>query len=590
VARRRPTDPATEYARAVVRGKVVASRLVRQACQRHLTDLEQQGPNGLVWREDMAQEAIDFFAEVLILPERADADESAAAVQASEAPTAPMPFVLEPWQQFIVGSAFGWYTVSGFRRFREIYLETGKGSGKTPLAAGMLLYLLVADGVRGAQVFIAATVKEQARLAFVDAEQMVAASPALREILLSTANNLAFPEMGSFLRAISSEKRGLDGKRVHGALIDELHEQASHVVVNKMRAGIKGRRNAMIIKTTNAGFDRQSVCWHHHEYSRKVLDGTVRNETWFAFICGLDPCAACLTAGRWFPDEECPQCDSWEMEGPHWRKANPNLGVSLPWQYLRDRVSQAQGMPSEVSDVQRFNFCIWTQSFSRAIDMTRWGACAPLPTDAELVGAPCFGCLDLGETDDLSAWGRLWVLADGRVAIKMTFWLPDIAIERFPNRPYPEWRRRALVIFTEGEVTDYDAIRTRIKADYDQLGMQAVYYDTRSARETAQLLMAQGVEMVPITQGFGLHEAIKRLLELIKTGQLCHGADELLSWQASNTVLIEGARKEKRLAKERSPEKIDGIAALVMGIEGAIIRGERKPAPSYEMLFFGGPS
>lgn len=580
-------DPVTRYASGVVAGEVVASRLVTQACLRHLNDLSQQGIKGLEWRSAAAQEAIDFFAEVLYLPENTDAQEDA---QQREDP--PRPFVLAPWQAFIVGSLFGWYTVQGFRRFREAYIETAKGSGKTPMGAGIMLYLLVADGERGAQVFLAAVSREQAGLAWKDCRAMVNASPELLGLFGFDgfrAQELIVPGDNSYLRPVSSEKRGLDGKRVHGALVDELHEHATPVVVNKMRAGTKGRRNALIVKTTNSGFDRASVCWHHHEYSRKVLDGTLTNETWFAFVCGLDPCAACVAAGKWFPSDDCATCDAWQTEGPHWLKANPNLGVSLPWQYVRERVAQAKGMPSEVSDVLRFNFCVWTQGSSRAIDMGHWAACPGIPKESDLLGAECFGCLDLGETDDFSAWGRLWVLRDGRLVVKVRYWLPDVALERYPNRPYDAWKRQlpGILTFTEGDVTDYDVIRTTILADYKAMGMKAVFYDTKTARETAQILMGAGVEMVPMTQGFALSEAVKRLLELIVSGQLCHEHEDVLGWMASNTVVIQSGDK-RRIDKQRSPEKIDGIAALVMGVEGALVRRERTQGPQYQAFVFGG--
>jgi len=577
--------PVNRYALGVTSGRIVASRLVGQACRRHLADLETGAARGLVWRPDRALEAIEFFREILILPERTDAAE---AIDDTKTAADRVPFELQPFQAFIVGSAFGWYTASGARRFRELYIETAKGSGKTPLGAGIMLYLLVGDGEYGAQVYIAAVTKEQARLAFVDAESMVDGSPALSAVLEKTANNLAFLARRSYLRAISSERRGLDGKRVHGALVDELHEHGTPIVVNKMRAGVKGRRSALIVKITNSGFDRASVCWYHHDYSRKVLDGTVANDSWFAYIAGLDPCAEHVAAGRWFPADDCPACDDWRTEGPHWLKANPNLGVSLSWQYLRERVEQAKGMPSEVSDVLRFNFCVWTQGVSRAIDMGKWAACGPVPEDADLVGAECFGGLDLGETDDFSAFARLWVLEDGRVVVKVRYWVPDVALERWPNRPYDAWRRAGLLTVTDGDVTDYATIRATILEDWKTLGMTSVFYDTKTARETAQLLTAEGVDMVPITQGFALQESIKRLLELIAAGTLCHGNEEILSWMASNVVTLTNARNERRIAKERSPEKIDGIAAVLNAIEGAIVRRERKPAPTYQIEFLGG--
>lgn len=580
-------DPVTAYATGVVARTIIASRLVHQACARHLKDLEEQAGKGLVWRPELAQRAIEFFAEVLFLPENTDAEDQATETFAAE----PTPFTLAPWQAFIVGSLFGWYTSSGFRRFREAYIETSKGAGKTPLGAGIMLYLLVADGEKGAQVFLAAVSREQAGYAWRDCRAMVNASPELKALFGADgfrAQELIVPDDGSFLKPVSSEKRGLDGKRVHGALVDELHEHGTPIVVNKMRAGTKGRRNALIVKTTNSGFDRMSVCWHHHEYSRKVLEGTLANETWFAFICGLDPCEDCLKEGKWFPSDDCAKCDSWKVEGPHWLKANPNLGVSLPWQYVRERVEQAKGMPTEVSDVLRFNFCVWTQGASRAIDMGRWAACLGMPTESELLKADCFGCLDLGETDDLTAWGPLWVLKDGRIAVRFRYFIPSDALERFPNRPYETWKRAGVLTITDGPVTDYAIVREQIRNDYKALGMQSVFYDTKTARETAQILTGEGLEMVAMTQGFALNEAVTRMLALITSGQLCHGNEPVLTWMASNTVVINGTKNEKRIAKERSPEKIDGIAALVMGIDGAVIRRERVPKPKYQMMFIGG--
>jgi phage terminase large subunit-like protein len=276
MAKRAPLDPVTAYATAVVARKIVASRLVTQACARHLSDLRTAAAKGLIWKPQEAEAGIEFFAEVLCLPERTEADERID--DHDEDDPEPQPFVLQPWQQFIVGSLFGWYTQRGFRRFREAYIETAKGSGKTPLGAGIMLYLLVADGEKGAQVFLAAVTREQAGYAWKDCRAMVNASPELLTLLGREgflAQELSVPGDGSFLKPVSSEKRGLDGKRVHGALVDELHEHATPIVVNKMRAGTKGRRNALIVKTTNSGFDRTSVCWQHHEYSRKVLDGTV---------------------------------------------------------------------------------------------------------------------------------------------------------------------------------------------------------------------------------------------------------------------------------------------------------------------------
>jgi phage terminase large subunit-like protein len=550
-------DPVTRYAEQVRDGHIVASRLVKQACARHLRDLAQQSERGLVWNPFEAGLAIDFFPEVLCLPETSDG------MTAGEERLDGVPFVLQPWQQFIVGSLFGWYLASGYRRFKTAYIETAKGSGKTPLGAGLLIRLALADGQARAQVFAAAVTREQARLAFSDCEAMVNASPYLRAEFRQTANNLAVPSTGSFIRAISSEKRGLDGKRVHGALIDELHEHPTHVVVNKMRAGLKGQLNGLILEITNSGFDRTSVCWSHHEYSRRVLSGAVTDETWFAFVCGLDPCDVCADAGKWFPDESCSRCDDWRVEGSHWLKACPNLGVSVPWQYVRDRVHTAKQKPDDVSDVLRFNFCVWTQSFHRAISMPRWMGCQPMPSDSELVGSPCYGGIDLGESEDFSAWCRGWVLDDGRIAVKLRFWLPERALEKHPDRPYAEWQRAGLLTITEGDVIDYAVVGKTIFEDCMRDGVLEVAYDPRAMTETAQTLEGRGVSMVKTPQGFQLWNPLKKTLELIAEGTLCHGHNLILSWMASNVVLRNGLNGEKKIDKDHAPDKIDGFAAIV---------------------------
>lgn len=544
----------------------MAGRLVRLACARHLADLKARRAKRLVWKPAEVHRVVDFFAEILCLPEETAAEET---VATDAEPVTGSPFVLQPFQQFIVGSLMGWYTANGFRRFRDGYLEIAKGGGKTPLGAGLMLYLLVADGERGAQVFFAAVSKDQARLAFADAEKMVQASPHLRRLITQTANNLAVLQTGSFLRAISSEKRGLDGKRVHGALIDELHEHATPIVVNKMRRGTKGRRNALVLRTTNSGFDRSSVCWHQHRYSQQVLEASVTDDAWFAYICGLDPCADCLAAGRDFPQDDCAHCDSWKTEGPHWLKANPNLGVSLSWQYLRELVHQAVGMPSAVSDLLRFNFCVWTQQQSRFLDMGKWHAAADF-SPADLVDVPCYAGLDLGQSDDLCALVLIWLLADGRVAVRSRFWLPEAAILRYPNRPYEEWRRSGTLTVTEGDITDYQQVEDEVAEACIAAGVLECAFDRRFANQMAQNLMGAGLTMVDMPQGFFLNEALRKLSDLVATGNLAHGHNPILTVMASNAVVRHGRNKEIRLDKDKAAEKIDGIAALTMALARAI--------------------
>ena len=276
-------SPVTTYAEAVVSGVVVAGRLVRLACERHLRDLEHGHERGLHFDEEAAQYAIDFFELGLTLAEGEHADQ---------------PFILQPWQQFVTGCLFGWKAGDGTRRFRVAYIEIGKGNGKTPMAAGFGLFGLVADGENAAEIYTAGVTRDQANYLLADAQKCVAASPALKSRIEVNVHNLLYRKTNSYMRPVSSEARSLDQKRVHMALIDEIHEHRESVVVDKMRAGTKGRRQAMIVEITNSGYDRQTVCYQHHEMSARILEGALDNDSWFAYVCGLDPCDECRADGH----------------------------------------------------------------------------------------------------------------------------------------------------------------------------------------------------------------------------------------------------------------------------------------------------
>jgi phage terminase large subunit-like protein len=535
------SDAATQYARDVVDGRIVAGPLVRLACKRHLKDLEDGPRRGLRWDLDAASRVYRFFETILTLAEGEHVGQ---------------PFLLQPWQKFVLGSLFGWKGSDGHRRFRTAYVEIGKGNGKSPMAAGIGLYGLVADAEAGAEIYSAATTVEQAKILFRDAVNMVDAAPELAALIHKHGGvepyNLSVARTASYFRPVSAEHRGLDGKRVHIALIDEIHEHPNALVVDKIRAGTKGRRQALIFEITNSGYDRQSVCWHHHEYSRQILECTVENDSWFAYVCGLDD-------GDDFLND--PSC---------WVKANPNLGVSITHKYLREQVDEAKGMPSKASLVLRLNGCIWTQQQTRFYDMEAWRACSANVADSELVGVPCYGGLDLGKSDDFSAFVLLWVLPDGRHVVRVWFWIPDSALQRFPTRPYEMWKRAGVINVTPGAVTDLDFVEKAISELCQQHSPRMVGYDDRYAEQMRLHLEGDGINMVKVRQGFGLNEALTRMNELVMQRVLCHGGHPILTWMADNLMVRQGTMGEIRPDKERAAEKIDGQVALAMALQCAI--------------------
>jgi phage terminase large subunit-like protein len=307
------THRVDRYARDVDEGRILAGPLVRLACDRHLRDRHEAGTKsghrlGLFFHEAAATHIIDFFEDILRLPDTLDDHGD------------PVPFLLTPANTFIVGSLFGWKMPDGYRRFREGYIEEGKGNAKTPLAAGIGLYGLMMDGEVAAEIYSVATGIDQARICWRDADRMVEASPDLRELIYRGKDNLAYAATYSWFRPLTKEKRGKSGPRPHIVIFDEEHEYADAVVVNKMRAGMKRRKQPLSIGITNAGFDRTSICWQHHEHARTVLEGVVEDQRFFAYVCGLDPGDDPLT------DSTCHI------------KANPNLGIIIQQEYLDRQV------------------------------------------------------------------------------------------------------------------------------------------------------------------------------------------------------------------------------------------------------------
>lgn len=534
----------------MLKGRIVAGPQVRLACERHERDRKNEKAKGFTFNEEAADHAIDFIERWVRLPDTSDEDGNA------------RPFILQPWQVFIVGSLFGWKWTSGYRRFRNAFIEIGKGNGKTPLLAAIGLYGLMMDGQKAPEIYAAAADRDQAMIMFRDAVRMADASPEIAKRIRKTGiehvTNLAYG-LG-FFRPFSREQSSKSGTRPHMGLIDEVHEHPNADIVNKIRAGAKGNMDALFPEITNSGWDRTSVCWQHHEHSRRIVEQTVEDERWFAFVCSLDDGDDPLV------DESC------------WPKVNPNLGVSIQPEYLRDQVSAAKHIPVEKNTVLRLNFCVWTQQQTRAIDMVKWRACRPFPAESELLGKPCFGALDLGQTDDFTAWLRLWDLEDGRVAVKVRFFLPRVALEKYPHRPYAQWEDADILEITEGDTTDYDLVEAAVLADCQAAGVRLVAYDKRFAEQLAQHLLGAGVTMIDQPQGFQLNEAIRRKGELIVSGELCHGGNAILSWMADNYVVREGLKGDVRPDKERAAEKIDGQVALDMALAIWVRQPVREPS------------
>jgi len=559
------SDEATEYARSVVSGKTIAGPHVRDACQRHLNDLEIGHERGLVWSIDHVNWAIGYFRDVLCL---------------NGGEYEGVPFEPLGWQLFIIGSLFGWLGDDGFRRFRVAYVETAKGSGKSPLAAGVGLYGLTADQESRAEIYAAATKKDQAMVLFRDAVAMVDLSPELTCRIHKSGSpgkewNLAYHSSDSFFRPISADD-GQSGPRPHIGLIDEIHEHRSPVVVEMLRAGTKSRRQALMFMITNSGTDKQSVCWDYHDYGAKIAAGTIQDDSFFSFVCSLDE------HDDPFKDETC------------WVKANPSIEAGIPGlKYLREQVVQARGMPSKESIVRRLNFCQWVDAASPWIGSEIWFSAQDTDFDqTELRGRRCWGGLDLGSTQDLTAFVLLFEPTedDPYWRILPRFWVPGDQLtekERLDRVPYLSWRDAGHLVALPGKAINKLAVIKQVAEDASQYDLQSIAFDRWRIEDLKMLMEQEGIELPlqPFGQGFkdmspALDEFERRLLN----DALKHNANPVMTWCAANAVIASDPSGNRKIDKKRATGRVDGIVAGIMAAGQSNKEAELQPTPELIML------
>jgi phage terminase large subunit-like protein len=549
-------DPVGDYARAAAGGKIVCSTWVRLAAERHLRDLNDGGGRGLYFDCDAAQHALDFFAFT----------------RHSKGEWAGQQFKPEPFQQFIWGSLFGWKRENGLRRFRVAHLELARGNGKTTLLSAGGLYLLVGDGEPGAEIYCAATKKDQAKILFNEAERMRTASPALKKRIASFRNNMSITGTASKFEPLGADADTLDGLNVHGAFLDEFHEHKSRGLWDKLQTAMGKRRQPIIFTITTAGDDADSICWDQHEYAMNVLLQTVQDDTFFAFI-------ACI-------DEE----DDWKDES-NWIKANPGLGNMVKIEELRDQANRAKQQLSALNSFLRYRMNRWVSGENAAIRMDDWNRCVgfslegrdPKKLRAEieekLAGRRCFIAIDLSSTEDLTSLVKLFPPEEDDPWIVIPhFWLPEKNIERKVKEkrvPYDVWVREGWIVATEGDVVDYDVIQEQLLADVQRYQVAEIPFDPWNATKFATDLQKAGIAaevLMKFPQTLAMFaEPTKQLLEvLIPTRKIAHLANPVLAWNAANLVVYTDPNGSMRPKKKSSRGKIDGIVALLMALGRAI--------------------
>lgn len=515
---------------------------------------------------EAAQRAIDFFPACLKLVKGCQGRP---------------PFELSHWEKCVVANLFGWKRPDGTRRYRRAFIYVAKKNGKTAFAAGLLLYVLVCDDEPGAEIYGAASSKDQAALVFSHAAGMVRAEPELASRLTVygakgggvTKAIVSNADPGSSYRVISADADTGDGVNVHFAVIDETHRLGKRDFVDVIESSTAARRQPLVVHITTADYNRPSVCNDLHEYASNVRDGVVKDQKFLPVIY------------------EASADDDWTSPKT-WRKANPNLGVTMTQEDLADDCKKAQAQPSYLNTFKRLRLNIVTDSFEQWIPLEAWLACGPgkvttaeatrAPLWERMVGNTAYVGLDLSSKVDLTCCAAVFPISDDeheRYASMTFFYAPhDRAIERAKRDKvdYLRWAEEGWLTFTPGDVIDYEWIRKDITTKLaKEFGVAEVAFDPWNAGPFALRLQEEDdVPVVEVRQGYAsLSEPAKTFEALVTGGQWEHDGNPVMSWCVNNTVVVHDPADNIKPDKKHSTERIDGVAATITALARARLGG-----------------
>ena len=473
------------------------------------------------------------------------------------------PFELLDWQKAIVRTLFGWkIRGNGLRRFRELYLLTAKGAGKTPLLAAIGLYMLLMDGEAAPHVISMASTFEQANLTFGGAKGYIRECPDLQPHVEVLQYQVRTRHHGKWT-TVSGKPNGRSGPRPSCIIADELHEwpAATGEGFELLTANLFKRSQPLLLTATNAGDSRQSYAYRLHERAVNVRAGVLVDETLLPVIYEAAP--------------DVP----WDTE-PAAAAANPSLGSIIDWSQLGPQLARARTSPGDEAKYRRLILSQWvTGGANKWLDVPgRWDPCvsaafAPPPDAALYVG------LDLSEGDDLSAAAFVWV-TPAMFWVDARFWVPTATAERYQEKDrveYAEWAAAGHITLLE-EVTIGPAVRRRIVAEVLAIGRPAaVAYDRYRADEAVAALAVAGVPTVPVGQGWGVSPGVAELDRRLTERSVTFSANAVLRWNAENVELKQDDRGNRWPVKPNArgtyagkrSAKIDGISALVTALTEA---------------------
>jgi phage terminase large subunit-like protein len=540
-------EAARGYMRDVLGGTIPACRWVKMTVQRQVDDLARSVCDEWPWIFDEAAAARPCrFIELLPHTKGKWANER----QLIE---------LGAWQCFILTTIFGWvHKDTGLRRFRDVYLEIPRKNAKSTLSSGVALYMLTADGEQGAEIYSAATTKDQARIVFDAAKAMAERSPGLRDLGLAIMQHaLTVRETASAFKPLAAEGSTLDGLNVHFAVLDELHAHKNRTVYDVIDTARGAREQSLLWNITTAGTDLSGICYERRTYLTKILDGVIDDHSTFGIIYTID------------------EGDNPFVEAS-WTKANPNWLVSV----LRDDM-EAAARNAENSESSRNNFFtkrlnVWVNGESAWMDMVAWSKCAdPTMHLPDFAGEKCWMGLDLAQKKDFAALCLVFERS-GVWHVVTRLYLNELAVQESGNAHLSGWARSGHVVVTDGDITDFDVLAEDMRSYCRMFDVQEIAFDPALSMYFAGKLIEEGLPLVEITQrAMFFTPPLIQVENLVLEKKLKFDGNPVMTWMVSNLVVKVSKFNELRSpTKERPENKIDGPMAMLMALGRALARSD----------------
>lgn len=529
-----------QYIKDIESGKIIACKWVRLAIKRHQEDLKQGHKRGLYFDEDSADRIINFFKNLRF----------------TKGKYAKEPFDLEPFQKFRYWVLFGWKREDGTRRFRKCYIEGARKFGKTEEGGALCNYMLIADGEYGAEIYTAATKKDQAKITFkaakVMAEGLRRDSKKANTRLGTSVNTIYDLETNSNIEPLASDSDKQDGLNPHLGIIDEYHAHRNSDLLEVIETAMGAREQPLLFVITTAGFNKQGPCFQLRKVITEILEGKKTDDSTFGIIYTLD--------------EE----DDWEDENT-WIKSNPNIGRTPTWNYMRDQYRKAknEGATKEVQFKTK-NLNIWTDSSMAWINDKDWMKCdkGKLPN---LTGKKCYGGLDLASVSDFNSLTLNFPPQDGleERCFLYFFWIPgETARKKSDKADYLQWITDGYVKKTEGNVIDHRVIIKDISDLLTKYQVQSICFDRFLAYHGVVQELSDSYEnMVEFGQGFlSMSEPTKDFQKMIKGEEFNHAGNPVMRWMMGNIEIKIDPADNIKIDKGKSQEKVDGPVSSVMSI------------------------